>query len=197
MSDMKKNHHPYKILGKKLKTMRQRLQESLGETSGAVEIQVEQLDRFERGVEAPSEDILLLLISHFGLQDEEAVTLWELAGYERASRFMNEEEGFESLDAQQARQMIPVMLLAIDSRVLYSNGVEVDIDQQGVVLHFSQTNDIPAGNAATNGKAKARTTISKVGMSHEQAEQLLSTLQQAMLRKKYLSGPKQLPPNAS
>ena len=78
---------PHKTLGKYLKSMRQKLQESLGETSGAVEIDVEQLDRFERGAEVPSEDILMLLISHFNLQDDEAVELWELAGYDSDSGF--------------------------------------------------------------------------------------------------------------
>lgn len=168
--------------------MRQKLQESLGETSGAVEIQVEQLDRFERGVEAPSEDILLLLISHFGIQEDEAVELWELAGYERTNRFENDER--QDVADGQYRQPIPVMLLAVDNRVLYTNGVDIEADQSGMVLHFTQ-------NGKNEDADNAKTTVSKIGMSHDQAEQLIASLQRALLHKKYLSGPKQLPPSAS
>lgn len=187
-----KNYHPHtpphKTFGKYLKTMRQRLQESLGETSGAVEIEVEQLDRFERGAELPSEDILMLLISHFGLQDDEAVELWEMAGYDRETGFStqdsrNHDHGHEE---GQARQGIPVMLLAIDNRVMYTNGVEIVADDSGMVLNFMQ-----------NGNEKdQRYPVSRIGMSHEQAEQMLQLLQRAILDKKYMSGPKQLPPQA-
>lgn len=192
-----------RLFGKYLKTMRQKFQESLGETSGAVEIQVEQLDRFERGVEVPSEDILMLLISHFGLQEDEAVELWELAGYEREGRTgegENDDDRTETL-AQHVRQAVPVMLLALDSRILYTNQVDVDVDDNGVVLQFSQAadsafelqdgkRDTKAADAAKAG----RVTISRIGMSQTQAEQLLRELQVAILRKKYLSGPRQLPP---
>jgi len=178
----KSSHPPFKVLGKYLKTMRQKFQESLGETSGAVEIQVEQLDRFERGVEAPSEDILLLLISHFNVQDDEAVELWELAGYERSSRLNGEAD---RTDTQQ-RQPVPVMLLAVDNRILYSNGVEIDADENGMVLQFLQNAD----------SEQEKATVSRIGISHDQAERLIHQLQTEVLRKRYLSGPRQLPPPA-
>lgn len=169
--------------------MRQRFQESLGETSGAVEIAVEQLDRYERGAELPSEDILLLLINHFNLQDDEAVKVWELAGYDRNSRPLTEEEldgeDRSSTNNFHTKQTIPVMLLALDSRVLYTNGAEIITDDSGVVLNFMQSDSNQVSHA-----------ISRVGMSYAQAEQLLLTLQRALLHKKYLSGPKQLPPQS-
>lgn len=52
------------------------------EVSGAVEIDEKRLKRIEAGIERPAEDILLLLISHFGVADREAVQLWELADYD-------------------------------------------------------------------------------------------------------------------
>ncbi len=197
-----RNYHPHtpphKTLGKHLKSLRQKFQESLGETSGSVEILVEQLDRFERGAELPSEDILLLLISHFGLQDDEAVELWDIAGYDQDSEKENgfanaraakndrheHHENSSHFDENQLRQVAPIMLLALDNRVLYSNGVEVVSDDAGMVLNFMQS-------AETQ---QQRYPISRVGMSHDQAEQLLQVLQRALLHKKYLSGPKHLPP---
>jgi transcriptional regulator with XRE-family HTH domain len=178
---------PHRTLGRFLKTMRQRLQESLGETSGAVEIAVEQLDRFERGAERPSEDILMLLISHFNLGDDEAVKVWELAGYDRRSQlFADNGRDDGDFEATHLRQAVPVMLLALDGRILYSNGAEIVTDESGVVLNFTQGDKDKPGQQPT--------AISRVGMSYTQAEELLATLQRALLHKQYLSGPKQLPP---
>src|SRR5437868_7660233 len=79
MSELNKS--PYKTLGRYLKDLRVRANESLAEASGAVEIDVRELAGFELGKHRPSEDVLLLLISHFGAKDDEAVKLWEMAGY--------------------------------------------------------------------------------------------------------------------
>jgi hypothetical protein len=171
--------------------MRQRLQESLGETSGAVEIAVEQLDRFERGAELPSEDILMLLISHFNLPDDEALKLWGLAGYDsRTQPFATDSDAADNgqplVAGDVAHHPIQVMVLALDSRILYTNGAEIVTDDNGVVLNFTQS----------DSNAQSPAAISRVGMSYSQAEQLLQTLQRALLHQKYLSGPKQLPPRA-
>jgi transcriptional regulator with XRE-family HTH domain len=180
------NHYPhkppFKTLGKYLKTLRQKQQESLGETSGAVEIDVEKLDRFERGVEPPSEDILLLLISHFGLKDEEAIELWELAGYSRNDAETTFDRNRPAAPAMQ------VTLLAMDNRVLHSNGVEIVTDNSdGVVLNFLQSG---AGNQQSY-------VVSRVGMSAVQAHNLLETLQSALLHQKYAPGPKALPADST
>src|SRR5689334_16151410 len=73
---------PYHTLGKQLKTLRDRAKESLAEASGAVEIDARELAKYELGKARPNEDVLLLLISHFEAKDDEAVNLWEMAGYE-------------------------------------------------------------------------------------------------------------------
>src|SRR3990167_5321653 len=79
--DKPKSETPHKPLGKKLKELRISANESLAEASGAVEIDVRQLAAYELGQSRPSEDVLLLLLSHFGVKDDEAVKLWDLAGY--------------------------------------------------------------------------------------------------------------------
>jgi transcriptional regulator with XRE-family HTH domain len=185
---------PHKSLGRQLKVMRQRLQESLGETSGAVEIEVEQLDRFERGAELPSEDILMLLISHFGVADDEAVKVWELAGYEQQARqmrgdgeeiFFDDHQGGGQPNGRGGQPHI--MLLALDQRVLYTNTSAIDSDDAGIVINFSQAEP---GNGP---KAGQQYVVGRMGMSYVQAEELVRGLQQVILRKQYLSGPKGLP----
>jgi len=175
---------PHKSVGKYLKSMRQKFQESLGEVSGAVEIAVEQLDSFERGAELPNEDILMLLISHFNMGDDEAVKLWELAGYDLSDRRLPNERDSET-EREPVGNGAPVMMISLDNRVLYTNGADIVTDDAGVVINFMQSD----GN-------KQRYPVSRVGMSHTQAEQLLETLKRALMHRKYLSGPKQLPPAA-
>lgn len=172
---------PYQKLGTYLRTIRQKVQESVAEVSGAVEIDAEMLERIEQGVELPSEDILLLLISHFGLGDDEAVNLWGLAGYEQQPETdRNWETGRREDPPHMSKQ--PVVVLALDSRVVYSNGVEVVSDKAGVVMNFTQYVDQNQGAVP----------VARVGMSYEQAEQVFLTLQRALLRSKY-AGPKILP----
>lgn len=178
-------HPPHKLFGRQLKTMRQKLQESLGEVSGAVEIAVEQLDRYERGAELPNEDILMLLICHFNLGDDEAVALWELAGYDLNDRRLQSDRGDDAEENQQNNAPVPVMMITLDNRVLYTNHSDVVGDEAGLVINFMQSD----GN-------KQRYPVSRVGMSYEQAAQLVQNLQRALMHRKYLSGPKQLPPTA-
>ncbi len=73
---------PFKRFGQELRTLRQKLQETPADVSGAVEIDEAMLQRYEEGRERPSEEILNLLISHFAMPDDDAATLWRLAGYE-------------------------------------------------------------------------------------------------------------------
>src|SRR5882672_2040955 len=72
---------PFRPLGQRLKTLRDQANETLAEASGAVEIDVKELASFELGQSRPTEDVLLLLISHFGAKDDDAVRMWEMAGY--------------------------------------------------------------------------------------------------------------------
>ena len=71
---------PYETLGSQLRRLRERNRESVAEVSGAVEIDETELSKIESGTDRPSEDILLLLISHFAVEDDKAAELWQLAG---------------------------------------------------------------------------------------------------------------------
>jgi DNA-binding XRE family transcriptional regulator len=164
---------PFKPLGEKLKIIRQKLHESVAEVSGAVEITEQQLSRIELGQERPSEDILLLLINHFGMQDDDAAKLWQLAGYDQPH-----DHDHSSNSDQQNRAM--VMIMAVDPRIVYSDGVQVVANNVGVTLHFSQGSGTPQP-----------LTTARIGMSREQAYGLLNTLQNTLEQSK----PRQLPPS--
>ncbi|HSW99116.1 MAG TPA: helix-turn-helix transcriptional regulator [Candidatus Saccharimonadales bacterium] len=166
---------PFKTLGEKLKTIRQKLHESVAEVSGAVEIEEQQLSKIEQGHERPSEDILLLLINHFGMQDDDAAKLWQLAGYDQPH---DHDHGPAPNEANRTM----VMIMAVDPRVIYSDGAQVTANNVGVVLNFSQN----------NGGQQPLTTA-RIGMSREQAYSLLKTLEHTLEQSK----PRQLPPQAS
>lgn len=175
----KSSNAPYQTLGAELRNMRERSNETLAEVSGAVEIDLEALEKIESGVERPSEDILMLLISHFNIQDHEAVRLWETAGY-------------ESYDADTPRPVRPenidkaaLILLAMDARIMYSDNASVQANDSGIVMTFSQT--------AHQGPS---VPVSKVGMSYEQATKVLEALERALLYGKHQGKPKRLPPSA-
>jgi transcriptional regulator with XRE-family HTH domain len=175
MSD-ETQHIPFKTLGEKLKTIRQKLHESVSEVSGAVEIEEQLLSRIEQGQERPSEDILLLLINHFGMQDDDAAKLWQLAGYDHT----HDHDHDQNSNDQQNRTM--VMIMAVDPRVIYSDGVQVTANNVGVVLNFSQNNGTPPP-----------LITARIGMSREQAYGLLKTLERTLEQSK----PRRLPPSST
>lgn len=175
-------HKPYQTLGKHLRYLREQQRESLAEVSGAVEIDEHMMERIEDGRERPAEEILLLLISHFDMQDQEAVQLWELAGYDGDTPGPARAE--EILQDVSSGQKPVVILMGMDNRIMYTDSVQIDADQAGLVMNFGQLNS-----------KKQQQPIAKLGMSYEQAEEVLRQLQKAILQGKYSSGPKFLPPS--
>jgi transcriptional regulator with XRE-family HTH domain len=164
------NHNtPFITLGTRLKYLRERASESLAEAAGAVEIDTDELERIEQGVERPSEEILMLLMSHFNMQDSEAVQVWELAGYDRR----NGPDVFNPEDLLASGKPV-VMLLAVDIRTQYTDGVDIFADGAGVTMNFTQAN----GQGGAN-------PVSRVGMSVEQAEAVAKALSLALLKVKY------------
>src|SRR5690349_21373032 len=164
---------PFKVLGEKLKTIRQKLHESVAEVSGAVEIDEQSLLKIEQGKERPSEDVLMLLISHFGMQDDDAANLWQLAGYDEPH---DHDRNPSHPENNQNRTM--VMIMAVDPRVIYSDGAQVTANANGVILGFSQGVGTPSA-----------ITTAKIGMSREQAYALMNTLARTL----EASSPRQLP----
>ncbi len=165
MSD-KNKQLPYESLGAQLRRLRERSRESLAEVSGAVEIDEKDLTLIESGTERPSEDILLLLISHFAVEDDKAAELWQLAGYDKQS----EDDTHEHEPASRQSRQQQTLMVMIDPRVMYSDSVEVIGGMEGVVLNFSQ-------NAGQHGQPL---TVSRIGMSREQAKMLMGALHQAL-----------------
>jgi len=154
---------PFQKLGAELKDIRQKHHESLAEVSGAVEIDIDFLERIEIGQERPSEDLLMLIISHFNIADEDSLGLWHLAGY-------YDEASIDRNPLLNDPNRSVVVMMALDSRILYSDDAQVSVDKKGVVINFLQ-----------NGlSVNQQVPISRIGMSHEQAKNLLQSLHQSL-----------------
>lgn len=151
---------PYKMLGARLRRMRETLSESVAEVAGSVEVDLRFIDDIEQGKRRPSEDILLLLISHFSVKEEEATKLWELAGYEKLDGPSDDDSSLKNT----------VMVMPLDARIIYTDMAHVVANQHGVVLNFMQT----------NGPATQPLMVSRLGMSKEHAKGLIELLQQTL-----------------
>jgi transcriptional regulator with XRE-family HTH domain len=164
---------PFATLGARLKDLRKASRESVAEAAGAVEIGEDDLRKIEQGQERPSEEILMLLISHFGMQEDEAVGLWELAGYDASENDVRESPAIKTI----------TMAIAIDPRIMYSDSVQVAGNKHGVVMTFMQpgAGDLP------------QMPVSRIGMSHSQAKKLTRLLQDTLMILDQHNGPKQLP----
>ncbi len=143
---------PFRPLGRRLKNLRVKAKESLAETSGAVEIDVRELASFELGRERPSQDVLLLLISHFGALDDEAVKLWEMAGY-----------GVEKISISLADSRVAQP--PEENRIMFTDVVDVLVNNYGVVMNFMQSSS-----------DNTPRTVARVGMSREHAKSILKIL---------------------
>lgn len=152
------------------------MQESAAEVSGAVEIDADMLIRYEEGYERPSEDILDLLISHFSVKDREATRLWKLAGYDEAKSSAQPAE-----EVQVIQQ--PIMLLPFDTRIIYTDAMNVVIDDNGVVLNFMQ------GNAVQGQQMPA----ARLGMSLDYAQKVVDTLSETLQKARAAGVQKHLP----
>lgn len=141
----------YAKLGKRLRTLRTQAKETLAESAGAVEIEVRQLAAYELGSARPSQDVLLLLISHFKQGEEEAARLWDLAGYTEDG-LSAEADG--SADTKE------------DSKVLFTDVVDIAVNNFGVVMNFMQSSNKTAPQP-----------VARVGMSREHAKGVLKILQ--------------------
>lgn len=168
---------PYRYLGERLKRLRESKSETLADVSEAVEIAPTDLKEFEQGRDRPSEDILLLLFNHFDIEETHADELWKLAGYEGkpdtvctnpAHDHSQDDPEADAEDMNAAVQR--TLMVMVDPRIMYSDGVEAVAGDRGVVLNFSQTNG-PGGKPLT---------IARVGMSREQAQMLMGILHQVL-----------------
>lgn len=156
---------PYEKLGNQLKDLRRNSKESLAEVSGAVEIDENILEKFEAGIDRPDEEILNLLINHYQLKENVANYLWDLAGYyDRAP----EEEAIIIEEAMAAAKQL-IMVMATDIRTVYTDGVSIDCNKSGIQISFTQSS--PQNKAML---------VSRLGMSYEQAAEVVKALSIAM-----------------
>lgn len=169
--------YPFQPLGTHLRQLREKRQETLAEVSGAVEIEPEVLSAIEDGINRPTEDILLLLISHFAAKEEVATKLWELAGYNQDELPTHKET---SINNDQRAQQHTIAMPG-DLRIVYTDMVHVMVNDYGIVMNFMQT-------AGIGGHPLA---IARVGMSREHAQSVLEVLQKTLA----MHQPKALPEN--
>lgn len=173
---------PFKTLGARLRRMRLSHQESLAEVSGAVEIDIDTLNLMEQGYARPSQDILLLLISHFDMKDDDAMKLWRLAGYQEGElNGLGTPVSGDALPDNELSRQPAMVVLPIDSRIVYTDMVHANVNNYGVVLSFMQG----------MGQGSQPLAVSRLGMSREHALSLLDVLQRTLIQSepKRLSAP--------
>lgn len=173
-------NEPYQILGQHLKHLREQFKETVAEVSGAVEINEKDLNNIEEGYERPVEEVLLLLISHFKISNQEAAQLWELAGYDS-----DLPEQLQYSDEPKINKNV-LMLVAMDMRTIYTDSVEINTNRAGMTIGFNQELE----------KDKMM-PVCRVGMSLEQAQQVIQQMQLAMLKVQYVRQPKALPSSSN
>lgn len=162
MSDNIRRELPYQTLGSRLKRLREQQQESLAEVSGAVEIETQTLEGYEQGTNRPSKDILQLLINHFDIKEDEADKMWQLAGYESPSVSASPSEDESSTPS--------VLVMPMDMRVVYTDMAHVNANQYGLMINFMQS----------IGPNNQPLIVSRVGMSREHAQTMISLLEDAL-----------------
>lgn len=176
---------PFQNLGSALKQVREAQAKTHAEVSGAVEISVDHLVAFETGEKRPTEDILFLLIQHFSLDASRAAELWRLAGYDSF------EEALYASNDDEAHKSRTFSVSAQDARIVYTDMIQVMVNNYGVIINFLQ-------GAGVNDKPLA---VSRIGMSKEHArsvvELLTKTLEQSESMESSSSTPRQLPSESS
>jgi transcriptional regulator with XRE-family HTH domain len=157
------NMQPFSVFGQALKGLRVAQKKTPAEVSGAVEISEQKLLEYELGKERPSEDILLLLIQHFQLQDTQAKELWRLAGYDQP---LDDTRYFITDDSGEVKQSKTVFVSPEDARIVYTDMVQVMVNNYGVIMNFMQG----------AGPQNQPLAVSRVGMSKEHAKSILELL---------------------
>jgi len=155
----------YEELGGEIKGLRKIAGESIEDVCDAVEIPHKLLKEIESGTVRPEEDLLAMLLSHFEVDEIEAIRMWRMAGYNEDQEgdqvSKDNSNNKQENDDNHLRISIPA-----DKPVLYTDMVQVLSNQYGVVLHFLQL--------SPNQQA---TVVSRIGMSKEHAKSLLKLLQ--------------------
>lgn len=172
---------PYEALGARIKFLREQWQQSVDELCGSLEIDQSTLKSIESGTTLPPIEILDMLISHFLLTEDQADDLRDLAEAEREHAGDTFPVGIEDMLAKQV-----VMYLPVDNRIVYTDSMQANVNDHGVILQFMQ--QVPGGQPAP---------VSKIGMSRQHAERVIEVLSQTLKQHDMGKKPKSLPPQAS
>lgn len=159
MRDNKKK--PYAGFGSKVKLLRQKKQETLNDISGAVEADIKLLNKIEAGEIQPTEELVLLLISHFSLKEKDAHNLWKLAGY---GKLFEGRAELDNADVQHAYDLFNPE----DGKIVYTDLVNVSANKYGVVINFLQGLGLK-----DNGVPMA---VARIGMSLDHAKSVIDVL---------------------
>lgn len=156
---------PFAGFGSKIKALRERKKESISDISGAVETDSNLLKKIEGGELQPTEELVLLLISHFSLKEKEAHSLWKLAGY---GKYFDGNAQLDNADAQNKFELFNPE----DGKIVYTDLVNVSANKYGVVINFMQGLGLKE-----NGVPMA---VARIGMSLDHAKSVIEVLSKSI-----------------
>ena len=155
------NERPYEGFGRQLKKLRVDAKKSLLDVSGAVELDPEFFGKIESGTVRPTEELIVLLVNHFELSENDASQLWQLAGYDNRR---------DSSETSTITGSHPILVPMNDVRIIYTDVVNVTANNHGVVINFLQS----------LGSSSSPMAISRVGMSIDHATSLVKVLNETI-----------------
>jgi transcriptional regulator with XRE-family HTH domain len=165
-----KENQPYSQFGERIKALRSQYMRTPAEVCSAIEIDEKRFSSFESGESRPSEDILVLIINHFGLEGDQADELWRLAGY----RGKPSEDAYFGIDDEPMGQLpyehVAIGLTISDPRVIYTDMVQVLANDFGVIMNFLQG----------AGSSSQPLAVARVGMSKDHARSIIKLLQKTL-----------------
>ncbi len=175
---MSNDQKPFYQLGELLRKLRIAAQKTHQDVSGAVEIDVQHIQDFENGDRRPSQDILILLIEHFEVSDNQAQRLWSLAGYDGQPSFRDVFDFRPDFEPQpdfhpagpgnlNLPQIISMGIQVNDQRVAYTDLAKIEVNDFGLVMNFMQMSGTPQNKPMI---------ASRVGMSHQHAQRFFEIL---------------------
>lgn len=154
----------YVALGARLKFLREQWQQTITDVCNTLEIDEKLLVAYESGKMAPTSEMLDMLINHFLLTEDQAQDLRELADDIKDEAEHGSLSGIEDMLAKQL-----VMLMPTDNRVVYTDSMQVTVNDNGVILQFMQQ----VGSSQP-------TPVGRLGMSREHARKIISVLQDTL-----------------
>ena len=163
----KDSERPYKAIGDRLKFLREQWQQSIKEVSNTLEIDEDTLKSIENGKVLPEIETLDMFINHFLLTEEQADDLRQLVDSTlgKSTDLNGLNIGFEDMLAKQV-----VMYMPVDNKVVYTDAMNANVNDHGVILQFMQ--QMPG--------SKQPAIVSRVGMSREHAEKVIKVLRSTL-----------------